>query len=115
MQRRGHGPDRGDPDAPCHEHCRPAVRVQREVIARRVDVQAQSDGIEPVDRHRATAAVRLGQDRKFPGGRRQLSWPPGDNYLGRWEAGKFWCQVLRLMLLSLISSEGCRASEASLA
>ena len=48
-------------------------------------------------------------------GRRQLSWPPGDNYLGRWEAGKFWCQLLRLMMLSLVSSEGLPASEASLA
>ena len=39
--------------------------------------------------------------------RRQLSWPVG--------AGKYWCQLLRLMMLSLISSEGCRAREASLA
>jgi len=39
--------------------------------------------------------------------RRQLSWPVG--------AGSFWCQLLRLMMLSLISLEGFRASEASLA
>ena len=48
-------------------------------------------------------------------GRRQLSWPPGDNYLGRWEAGKFWCQLLMLLMLSLVSLEGLPASEASLA
>lgn len=48
-------------------------------------------------------------------GRRQLSWPPGDNYLGRWGAGKFWCQLLRLLMLLVVSSEGLRAREASLA
>jgi hypothetical protein len=25
--------------------------------------------------------------------RRQLSWPPDDNYLGRCEAGKFWLSL----------------------
>ncbi len=50
-----------------------------------------------------------------PLGRRQLSWPPGDNYLGRWGAGKFWCQLLRLLMLLVVSSEGLRAREASLA
>ena len=39
--------------------------------------------------------------------RRQLSWPVG--------AGKFWYQLLSLMMLSVVSSVGLRASQASLA
>ena len=31
-------------------------------------------------------------------GRRQLSWPPDDNYLGRWRRGKFL--MVRVFLLS---------------
>ena len=57
----------------------------------------------------------VAQANQLKAGRRQLSWPPGDNYLGRWEAGKFWCQLLMLLMLSLVSSEGLPASEASLA
>jgi hypothetical protein len=36
-------------------------------------------------------------------GRRQLSWPPGDNYPGRWEAGEFIDGQSVLAVFSLIS------------
>ena len=46
-------------------------------------------------------------------GRRQLSWPPGDNYPGRWRRGEFLDGLSVLAGFSLVSFfNGCLASEA---